>query len=54
MLNMKCMIRATRIVTDSWKKNLEGIPGKHTVDSLQEATVLGASHIIQSALLSVT
>jgi len=30
MWNMKCVIRATRIVTDSLKKNLEEIAGKHS------------------------
>jgi hypothetical protein len=54
MYREKCVIRATRIVTDSLKKNLEGIPGKHTVDSLQETTMLGTSHIIRKALLSET
>jgi hypothetical protein len=39
------MIRATRIVTDSLKKNLEGIAGKHTVNLL-----LGTSHMVQKAL----
>jgi hypothetical protein len=54
MWNMKCMIRATRIVADSLKKNFEGIPGKYTVDSLQKTAMLGTSHIIQNALQSET
>lgn len=54
MWNIKFVIRATRIVTDGLKKNLEWIPGKHTVDSLQETTMLGTSHIMQKALVSDT
>jgi hypothetical protein len=29
------------------KKNLEAIPGKRSIDSLQETAVLGTSHTIQ-------
>ena len=32
------------------KKNLEAIPGKHSVDSLQKITILGTSHIIWKVL----
>jgi len=40
MWNLKCtivpvIIGATGIVTRSLKKNLETIPGKHSIDSLQ-------------------
>jgi len=31
-------------------KNLETIPGKHSIGSLQKATVLGASPIIRKVL----
>lgn len=39
MLNLKCKIipvitGATRIVTEDLRKNLEAIPGKHSIDSL--------------------
>ena len=49
MLNLKCKIiavtvGATGIVTKVLKKNLEAIPGKHSVDSIQKAAVLGTSH----------
>jgi hypothetical protein len=51
---MKCMIipvviGATGIVTEGLKKNSEAIPGKHSIDSLQKAAILGlgTSHIIQ-------
>jgi hypothetical protein len=49
MWNMKCMvilviIGNTGIVTKVLKKNLEAIPGKHSIDSLQKTAVLGTSH----------
>ena len=44
MWNMKCMvipviIGATGIVTKSLRKNLEAIPGKHSLNSLQKTAV---------------
>jgi hypothetical protein len=55
MWNLKCtiipvIIGATGIVTRSFRKNLEGMPGKHPIDSLQKTTVLGTSHIIRTVL----
>jgi len=55
MWNRKCtivpvIIGATGIVTRSLKKNLETIPGKHSIDSLQETAILGTSHIIRKVL----
>ena len=55
MWNLKCMIvpviiGATRIVTRSLKKNLETVPGKHSIDSLQKTAILGTSHKIQKVL----
>jgi hypothetical protein len=51
MWNRKCMIilvisGATRIVTKGLKENLEAIPGKHSIDSLQKTGILGTSQII--------
>ena len=45
MWNLKCtivpvIIGATGIVTRSLKKNLETIPGKHSIDSLQRQLYL--------------
>jgi hypothetical protein len=37
-----------------FEENLESIPGKHSVDSLQKKAVLGTSHIIQKVLHSET
>ena len=55
MWNLKCtivpvIIGATGIVTRSLKKNLETIPGKHSIDSLQKTAILGTSHIIRKVL----
>ena len=55
MWNLKCtiapvIIGATGIVTRSLKKKLETIPGKHSIDSLQKAAILGTSHIIRKVL----
>jgi hypothetical protein len=50
MWNMKCfvipvIIGATGIATRGLKKNLETIPGKHSINSLQKTAVLGTLHI---------
>ena len=43
------IIRATGIVTRSLKKNLESVPGKHSIDSLQRQLYL-EHYIIQKVL----
>jgi len=55
MWNMKCtilpvIIGATGIVMRSLRKDLETVPGKHSIDSLQKTAVLGTSHIIRKVL----
>jgi hypothetical protein len=55
MWNLKCtiipvIIGAAGIVTKNLRKNLEAIPGKHLIDSLQKTAVLGTSHIIRKVL----
>jgi len=55
MWNLKCtivpiIIGATGIVTRSLRKNLEVVPGKHSIDSLQKTAILGTSHIIRKVL----
>ena len=55
MWNLKCMfipiiIGATGIVTRSLRRNLEAVPGKHSIDSLQKTAILGTSHIIWRVL----
>ena len=59
MWNLKCtiipiIIGATRIATRSLRKNLETVPGKHSIDSLQKTAILGTSHIIRKVLQSET
>jgi len=44
------IIGATGIVTRSLRKNLEAVPGKHSIDSLQKTTILGTSPIIRKVL----
>ena len=44
------IIGATGIVTRSLTKNLEAVPGKHSIDSLQKTATLGTSHIIGKVL----
>jgi hypothetical protein len=55
MWDLKCtfipvIIGATGIVTKGLRKNLEAIPGKHSIDSLQKTAILGTSHIIWKVL----
>ena len=38
------------ILTRSVRKNLETVPGKHSIDSLQKTAILGTSHIIRKVL----
>jgi hypothetical protein len=51
----ECMIipvitGATGVVTRSLGKNLEAVPGKHSIDSLQKTATLGTAHTIRKAL----
>ena len=41
---------ATGILTRSLRKNLETLPGKHSIDSLQKTAILGTSHTIRKVL----
>jgi len=55
MWNLKCttvpvIIGTNGIVTRSLRKNLEAVPGKHSIDSLQKTAILGTSHIIRNVL----
>jgi hypothetical protein len=55
MWNLKYTIElvklgATGILTRSLKINLETLPGKHSIDSLQKTVILGTSHIIRKVL----
>jgi len=48
--NKPVIIGATGLVTRSLRKNLEAVPGKHSIDSLQKTAILGTSHIIRKVL----
>jgi hypothetical protein len=55
MWNLKCtiipvIIGATGTVTKILRKNLEAIPGKQSIDSLQKTAILGTPHIVRKAL----
>jgi hypothetical protein len=55
MWNLKCAITPAIIgdpgmVTRSLRKNLEAVPGKHSIDSTKKIAVLGTSHIIRKVL----
>jgi hypothetical protein len=55
MWNLKCtiipvVIGANGTVTKGLRKNLEAIPGKHSIDSLQKTAILGTSNIIRKVL----
>jgi hypothetical protein len=47
MYDLSVIIGATGIITKGLKKNLEAVPGKHSVDSVQKTAILGTSHIIR-------
>ena len=55
MWNLKCtvipvIIGAAETVTRCLRKNLEAVPGRHSIDSLQKTAILGTSHIIRKVL----
>jgi len=55
MWNLKCtiipvIIEATGIVTRSLWKNSEAVPGRHSIDSLQNTATNGTLHIIRKVL----
>ena len=47
---MPIIIGAAGIVTRSLRKNLEAVPGKYLIDSLQKTAILGTSHVVQKVL----
>jgi hypothetical protein len=47
---MKCLVIPVIIMATGTKKYLETIPGKHSVDSVEQAAVLGTSHMIRKVL----
>ena len=49
---MPLIIGGTWLVTRGLRRNLEAIPGKHSIDSLQVTAILATSHIITKVLQS--
>ena len=47
---MPITIGAIGIVKRSLRKNLEAVPGKHSIDSLQKTAIHGTLHIIRKVL----
>ena len=45
---------ATGIATKAVKKDVEAIPGKHPIFSLQKTAILGTSNLIRKVLQSGT
>jgi len=43
-------IGSTGIVTRSLGKNLEAVPGSHSIDSLYKTSILETSHILRKVL----
>ena len=41
-------------VTRNLRKNLEPVPGKHSIDSLQKISMLGKSQVIRKVMQSET
>jgi len=55
MWHLKCtivpvIIGDSGIVTRSLRKSLEAVPGRHSIDSLQNAAVRGTSHMIRKVM----
>jgi len=49
-INMPVINGANVMVSEVLKKNVEAMQGKHSVDILQNAAVLGASHVLRKVL----
>ena len=51
LLDIHCCVADSNYSTlKSLRKNLEAVPGKHSIDSLQKTAILGTSHIIRKVL----
>jgi hypothetical protein len=49
-LKIIVIIGASGIVTRNLRKNLEAVPGKHSMDSLHKTAIFGTSHITRKVL----
>jgi len=45
------MIRATGTISESFRKYVRNIPGKHDVKELQKTAILGTAHILRKVLM---
>ena len=45
------IIEATGTISESFRKYVRNIPGKHEVKELQKTAILGTAHIIRKALI---
>jgi hypothetical protein len=45
------IIAATRTISESFRKYVSNIPGKHEVKVLQKAAILGTAHILRKVLM---
>ena len=45
------IIGATGIISESFRKYVSNIPGKHGVKELQKTAILGTAHILQNVLM---
>jgi len=50
MIIIIIIIGASGVITEGVRKNLEAVPGKHSIDSLQKTAILGTSYIIRKVL----
>jgi hypothetical protein len=45
------IIRATGIISKSFRKYLSSTPGKHDIKELQKTAILGTAHILRKVLM---
>ena len=50
MIIIIIIIGASGVITEGVRKNLEAVPGGHSMDSLQKTAMLRTSHIIRKVL----
>jgi len=51
MLIISVIIWATGTISESFRKYVSNIPGKHEVKELQKTATLGTAHILQKVLM---
>ena len=45
------IIRATGTISNTFRKYVSNVPGKHEVKKLQKTAILGTAHIIRKVLM---